>query len=46
MNAVIRFPPKDAALGLYEDPRCLDAKRIRQASTTNTSTVLAARIAF
>ena len=38
MNAIIRFPSKEAALGLYNDPE--DAKRIRQASTRNTSMVL------
>ena len=37
MNAVIRFPSKDAALGLYNDPDYQEAKRIRQASTTNVS---------
>jgi len=40
MNAVIRFPSKDAALGLYNDPDYQDAKRIRQASTKNVSMVL------
>jgi uncharacterized protein (DUF1330 family) len=40
MNAVIRFPSKDAALGLYNDPAYQAAKRIRQASTTNVSMVL------
>ena len=40
MNAVIRFPSKDAALALYNDPDYQEAKRIRQASTTNTSMVL------
>jgi uncharacterized protein (DUF1330 family) len=41
MNAIIRFPSKAAALGLYNDPDYQEAKRIRQASTTNISMVLA-----
>jgi uncharacterized protein (DUF1330 family) len=40
MNAIIRFPSREAALGLYNDPAYQDAKRIRQASTRNTSMVL------
>ena len=40
MNAIIRFPSKEAALGLYNDPDYQEAKRIRQASTKNTSMVL------
>ena len=40
MNAIIRFPSKEAALGLYNDPGYQEAKRIRQASTKNTSMVL------
>jgi uncharacterized protein (DUF1330 family) len=40
MNAVIRFPSKEAALGLYNDPAYQDAKRVRQASTKNISMVL------
>jgi uncharacterized protein (DUF1330 family) len=40
MNAVIRFPSKEAALGLYNDPGYQEAKRLRQASTTNISMVL------
>jgi uncharacterized protein (DUF1330 family) len=40
MNAVIRFPSKEAALGLYNDPDYQEAKRIRQASTTNITMVL------
>ena len=31
---------KDAALGLYNDPGYQEAKRVRQASTKNTSMVL------
>ena len=42
MNAIIRFPSKEAALGLYNDPDYQDAKRIRQASTRNITMVLAA----
>ena len=40
MNAIIRFPSKEAALALYNDPAYQDAKRIRQASTRNVSMVL------
>lgn len=40
MNAIIRFPSKEAALGLYNDPDYQAAKRIRQAATTNVSMVL------
>jgi len=40
MNAIIRFPSKDAALGLYNDPEYQEAKRIRQRSTTNCTMVL------
>jgi uncharacterized protein (DUF1330 family) len=40
MNAIIRFPSKEAALGLYNDPGYQEAKRIRQASTKNISMVL------
>lgn len=40
MNAIIRFPSKEAALGLYNDPDYQEAKRIRQASTSNISMVL------
>jgi uncharacterized protein (DUF1330 family) len=40
MNAVIRFPSKEAALELYNDPAYQEAKRIRQASTRNISMVL------
>jgi len=40
MNAIIRFPSKEAALGLYHDPACQEAKRIRQASTRIISMVL------
>ena len=40
MNAIIRFPSQEAALGLYNDPAYQEAKRIRQASTTNISMLL------
>jgi uncharacterized protein (DUF1330 family) len=40
MNAIIRFPSREAALGLYRDPTYQEAKRIRQGSTTNTSMIL------
>ena len=40
MNAIIRFPSKEAALGLYNDPAYQEAKRVRQASTKNISMVL------
>ena len=44
MNAVVRFPSKEAALGLYNDPDYQEAKRIRQASTRNVSMVLAREV--
>ena len=40
MNAIIRFPSREAALGLYNDPAYQEAKRVRQASTKNVSMVL------
>ena len=40
MNAIVRFPSKEAVLGLYNDPAYQEAKRIRQASTRNISMVL------
>ena len=45
MNAIIRFPSKEAALGLYNDPDYQEAKRIRQASTTNVGMVLVKELA-
>ena len=45
MNAIIRFPSKEAALGLYNDPAYQDAKHIRQASTKNISMVLVDELA-
>lgn len=40
MNAIVRFPSREAALAFYADPDYQEAKRIRQASTTNVSMVL------
>ncbi len=40
MNAIIRFPSKEAVLGLYNDAAYQEAKRIRQASTKNVSMVI------
>jgi len=40
MNAIIRFPSREAALGLYHDPAYQEAKRLRQSSTSNGSMVL------
>ncbi|MEP6732426.1 MAG: DUF1330 domain-containing protein [bacterium] len=40
MNAIIRFPSREAALGLYNDPDYQEAKRIRHRSTSNGSMVL------
>src|SRR5262245_32881234 len=40
MNAIVRFPSKDAVLGLYNDPAYQEAKRIRQRSTKNISMVI------
>jgi len=44
MNAIIRFPSKQAALGLYDDPAYQEAKRIRQGSTSNGTMVLVQEI--
>ena len=41
MNAIIKFPSREAALGLYNDPEYQDAKRLRQGSTANITMVLA-----
>lgn len=46
MNAVIRFPSREAALGLYNDPEYQGAKRLRQSSTRNITMVLASEFAF
>lgn len=40
MNAIIQFPSREAALGLYNDPDYQEAKRIRQRSTANASMVI------
>jgi uncharacterized protein (DUF1330 family) len=40
MNAIIRFPSRQDALGLYNDPAYQEAKRIRQSSTRNISMLL------
>ena len=40
MNAIIRFPSREAALGLYNDPGYQEAKRIRQRSTSNSTMIL------
>jgi uncharacterized protein (DUF1330 family) len=40
MNAIIRFPSKAAALGLYNDPEYQEAKAIRQKSTSHCTMVL------
>jgi len=40
MNAIIRFPSREAALGLYNDPEYQEAKKIRHASTSNATMVL------
>lgn len=45
MNAVIKFPSREAALGLYNDPEYQEAKRIRHNSTTNITMVLAEQFA-
>ena len=45
MNAIIRFPSKEAALGLYNDPEYQEAKRIRQGSTSNCTMVLVEELA-
>jgi uncharacterized protein (DUF1330 family) len=41
MNAIVKFPSREAVLGLYNDPEYQEAKRIRQASTKNLSMVVA-----
>ena len=40
MNAIIRFPSKEAVLALYNDPDYQEAKRIRQRSTSNCTMVI------
>ena len=45
MNAIIRFPSREAALGLYNDPDYQEAKGIRQRSTANVSMVIVEALA-
>jgi uncharacterized protein (DUF1330 family) len=40
LNAIIRFPSREAAIGLYNDPDYQEAKRIRHASTTSCTMVV------
>ena len=40
MNAIIRFPSRAAALGLYNDPDYQEPKRLRHRSTSNCTMVL------
>jgi uncharacterized protein (DUF1330 family) len=40
MNAIVKFPSREACLGLYNDPDYQEAKRIRQASATNNTMVI------
>ena len=40
MNAIIRFPSREAALALYNDPAYQEAKRIRQQSTSHCTMIL------
>lgn len=40
MNAIIRFPSREAALALYNDPEYQEAKRLRQRSTSHCTMVL------
>ena len=40
MNAVIRFPSKEAAYNCYNDPAYTPIKKIRINSTTNTSIIM------
>jgi uncharacterized protein (DUF1330 family) len=40
MNAIIKFPSREAALGLYNDPDYQEAKRIRHRSTSSVTMVL------
>ena len=40
MNAIIRFPSREAVLGLYNDPEYQEAKQIRQRSTSNCAMVI------
>jgi len=40
MNAIIKFPSREHALGLYHDPDYQEAKALRQRTTANVSMVL------
>jgi uncharacterized protein (DUF1330 family) len=40
MNAIVKFPSRDACLGLYNDPDYQEAKRIRHASASNITMVI------
>ncbi len=44
MSAIIRFPSKEAALGLYHDPAYQEAKAVRRGATSRITMVLAAAI--
>jgi len=41
MNAIVKFPSKEAALNCYNDPEYQEAKKLRLASTSNCTMVLA-----
>lgn len=41
MNAIVKFPSKEAALRCYNDPEYQKIKKIRIDSTSNTTMVLA-----
>ena len=43
MNAIIRFPSREHALGLYNDPDYQEAKALRQRTTANVSMVIVER---
>jgi uncharacterized protein (DUF1330 family) len=40
MNAIIKFPSKEAALGMYNDPEYQEIKKIRINSVKNCTMVL------
>ena len=40
MNAIVRFPSREAALAFYADPEYQEAKRLRQRTTANVTMVL------
>jgi uncharacterized protein (DUF1330 family) len=41
MNAIIKFPSMEAALGMYNDPEYQEIRKIRISSTKNCTMVLA-----